>query len=478
MSASLAGNVKALISFARFADPAAGPYLETYMNFSGKGLGLIASEDGSYHSEVLVELSIELLGKTVYSDQFRVMSPSIADSSLTVPDFVDLQRIPLKNGMYDMSIRLSDPSDPFDVPASLSQKIKMQHINRSYMSDIQVISGMTNSESATMYTKVGYELIPYASDFYPENMNELIFYTEFYPGKADQASKMGFLVDAYVVDQQTRGVVNNLRKYFKRDAGSVETILYKFPIEDLPNGNYALVVDLKDQFNKDLDSKEFPFQRSNTLMSSGDPETEDFVSTNDFTKQYGDPNYLKELIRCYYPIASAEEERMIEKKLNLLDANQMQKFMYGFWSKRNPLNPEEEWKKYEKALKQVQGEYGTKHQHGCHTDRGRVFLQYGAPNSISKNYYEPSSYPYEIWHYYHVEATNVISQQNVKFVFARLEQGLQNFTLIHSTGEGEMNNPRWKLELHQRTQMYRDIDQEDTFEYHGGKADERFNNPY
>lgn len=478
VSAGMAGNVTALISFARFADPAKGPYLETYMNFSGKNLGLLDSEDGTYHSEVLVELTLDLLGKTVYSDQYRVISPSVSDTSLAVPDFVDLQRIPLKNGMYKMTIRLSDPSDAFDVPTTITQQIKMQHINKTYMSDVQIISGMTKSESPTMYTKVGYDLFPFASDFYSETMNELIFYTEFYPGKADKASKMSFLIDAYVIDQQTRGVVNNLRKYFKREAGEVETVLHKFPITQLSSGNYALVVELKDKNNKKLDSREFPFQRSNTLNESSEVLSDDFVSSNDFTKQYGDPTILKELIRCYYPIASAEEEKMIEKRLNLLDIGQMQKFMYGFWSKRNPTNPEADWKNYEKALRQVNGEYGSKQSHGCHTDRGRVYLQYGAPNSISKNYYEPSSYPYEIWHYYHVETTNVISQQNVKFVFARLEQGLQNFTLIHSTGEGEMNNPRWKLELHQRSQIFRDIDQEDTFEYHGGKATERFNNPY
>jgi len=34
------------------------------------------------------------------------------------------------------------------------------------------------------------------------------------------------------------------------------------------------------------------------------------------------------------------------------------------------------------------------------TDRGRVYLKYGPPNIISRKLYEPSSYPYEIWHYY------------------------------------------------------------------------------
>ena len=471
-----AGNVKALLSFSRFADPNNGPYLESYLNINGKGLEPIATEGGGVHAEVLIEISITKLGKEVYKDSYRILSPSVLDSSVQIPDFVDIQRIPLKDGMYDLTISLSDAGDQFALTANIKQQIKMSSPASTYMSDLQIVSGMVKNDNPNMYTKVGYDLIPYASDFYPESITELAFYMEFYPNKADQKKQQQYVVDAYIVDSYSRMAVNNLRKYFKRDASEVGSLLHSFPIRDLVSGNYILVVDLKDRENKKLDSREFPFQRSNNIFEASE-DGEEYISSN-FTSQYGDPKKLETYLRCYYPIADPREESMIEKQLNYNDVDQMQKFMYGFWNRRNPSDPEGEWIKYKKALDQVQVEYGDKRQHGCHSNRGRVFLQYGAPNSISKNYYEPASYPYEIWHYYHVETTNVISQNNVKFVFARMEQGLQGFTLLHSTGEGELNNPRWKLELHQRTQIYRDVDQEDTFEYHGGKATERFDNPY
>ncbi|MFT4524883.1 MAG: GWxTD domain-containing protein [Bacteroidia bacterium] len=471
-----AGNVKALLSFSRFADPDNGAYLETYLNFNGSSLEPISADDGGFHGEVLIEISIVKLGKEVYKDSYRVYSPSILDSTSSLPDFVDIQRIPLKNGMYDFTISLKDAADQFALPAIIEQQIKISNSSNTYMSDLQIVGGMIKNESPNMYTKVGYDLFPYASDFYPQTMSDLTFYMEFYPNKSDQSKQQQYVVDAYVVDSYSRMAVNSLRKYFKRDALSVGSVLHSFPIADLTSGNYILVVDLKDRDNKKLDSREFPFQRSNDIFNTND-NSEEYLTAN-FTLQFGDPKKLETYLRCYYPISDPREESMIEKSLNYNDLEQMQKFMYGFWNRRNPTNPEEEWMKYKKALDQVQVEYGNKRNHGCHTNRGRVYLQYGAPNSISKNYYEPASYPYEIWHYYHVETTNVISQNNVKFVFARMEQGLQDFNLLHSTGEGELNNPRWKLELHQRTQIYRDVDQEDTFDYHGGKASERFDNPY
>ncbi|MFT4682027.1 MAG: GWxTD domain-containing protein [Granulosicoccus sp.] len=472
----MGGNVKALLSFARFSDPANGVYLESYLNINGQSLERISDNEGGFHAEVLVEITITKLGKEVYSDNYRVISPTAKDSTQKIADFVDIQRIPLKSGMHELTISFKDAADEFAVPATIVQPIKMSDSQKTYMSDLQIVSSMVKNENPNMYTKVGYDLIPYASDFYPETMKDLTFYMEFYPNKVDQNKNEEYVVDAYIVDSYSRMAVNNLRKYFKRDASEVGSVLHFFPIQNLASGNYILIVDLKNRENEKLDSREFTFQRSNNIFEPSD-NGEEYVSTN-FTSQYGDSKKLETYLRCYYPIAGPREENMIENQLNFNDLDQLHKFMYGFWNRRNPGDPEGEWMKYKKALDQVQVEYGDKRNHGCHTDRGRVYLQYGSPNSISKNYYEPASYPYEIWHYYHVEASNVISQNNVKFVFARMEQGLNNFNLLHSTGEGELNNPRWKLELHQRTQTFRDIDQEDTFDYHGGKATERFNNPY
>ena len=213
-----AGNVQALLSFSRFADPVNGAYLETYLNFNAESLETLKTDDGGFHGEVLIEISILKLGKEVYKDSYRVFSPTVQDSTLNLPDFVDIQRIPLKNGLHEFTISLTDVGDLFALPATIKQQIKISHSSKTYMSDLQIVGGMVKNEEPNMYTKVGYDLIPYASDFYPKEMKDLMFYLEFYPSKSDQTKAQQYVIDAYVVDSYSRMVVNNLRKYFKRDA--------------------------------------------------------------------------------------------------------------------------------------------------------------------------------------------------------------------------------------------------------------------
>ncbi len=238
----LGGNVKALLSFARFTDPENGPYLESYLNINGASLERIANENGGFHAEILVEISISKLGKEVYQDSYRIISPSVSDSSTIIPDFVDIQRILLKDGLHALTISLKDAADQFALPVTINQEIKMINSQNTNMSDLQIVGSMVKNDQPNMYTKVGYDLYPYTSDYYPESVNDLIFYLEFYPSESDKKKKQEYIVDAYVVDDYTRMVSNNLRRYFKHDAQGVGSVLYNFPLQDLESGNYILVV--------------------------------------------------------------------------------------------------------------------------------------------------------------------------------------------------------------------------------------------
>jgi len=77
---------------------------------------------------------------------------------------------------------------------------------------------------------------------------------------------------------------------------------------------------------------------------------------------------------------------------------------------------------------------------GYLTDRGRVYLEYGPPNSISESSSSQLAYPYQIWHYYQLTK----SQQNKKFVFFNRTGALNEYELIHSNALGEPQNPKWR----------------------------------
>jgi GWxTD domain-containing protein len=156
----------------------------------------------------------------------------------------------------------------------------------------------------------------------------------------------------------------------------------------------------------------------------------------------------------------------------------MKRFMYNFWILRNPDNPEEAWLTFWKEVEKVNGAYSTNIYKGYDTDRGRVYLQYGPPNTISPNYFEPNTYPYEIWHYYTLRDHISANQSNRKFVFAQTEQGSAEFDLIHSDAKNEINNRRWNYDLHKRSTSTIDLDQENTGSHYGGRSKEFYQNPY
>ena len=89
--------------------------------------------------------------------------------------------------------------------------------------------------------------------------------------------------------------------------------------------------------------------------------------------------------------------------------------------------------------------YGNSFKKGFESDRGRVYLQYGAPTNIITRETSPQEYPYEIWQY------NKIKQfSNKRFIFFNPNLVGNFFTLLHSNMVGELKNPNWQFELNQR----------------------------
>ena len=88
---------------------------------------------------------------------------------------------------------------------------------------------------------------------------------------------------------------------------------------------------------------------------------------------------------------------------------------------------------------------------------------------------EPGAYPYEIWHYY-----EVANQHNKRFVFMSKDSAANDYQLIHSDVVGEINNPRWQLEIYSRIygQGYdQGVDQTEYEKGWGSHAGDLYNNP-
>ena len=151
----------------------------------------------------------------------------------------------------------------------------------------------------------------------------------------------------------------------------------------------------------------------------------------------------------------------------------MQQYFYSFWLKRNSVDPEKSWMEFKHEVSKVNKAYGTLIKKGYETDRGRVYLEYGEPNTITESASDPSAYPYEIWQYYSLH-----NQKNRKFVFYQPDLVTNDYELLHSDAIGELSDPSWEMKLNKRNTPTYNINQTKSYDYFGGKADDYYKNPH
>ena len=72
---------------------------------------------------------------------------------------------------------------------------------------------------------------------------------------------------------------------------------------------------------------------------------------------------------------------------------------------------------------------------GWRTDRGRIFIKYGAPDEILERKVQTGLMPYEIWKY--------TRQRNLKYVFMDLTR-FGNYQLIYTDDRRERSRPDWQ----------------------------------
>lgn len=479
-SSAVGQDLRAELAISRFVSQENEPYLETYLRMKGESLLLAESDVGTY-ATVLITYKISKAGTVVYQDAYKLNGP-VTEKGQPSVDFMDQQRIPLKSGKHELKMTIEDLNNPDGNVAKITQEVVIENkALKVFLSDFQLVDSYTKTINQNIFSKVGFDLLPYTSNFYPQERNAISFYAEIYNTNRKFGSDEEFLINMFVENADDGKIVNELRKFTKHIGKLVVPVLHTFPLDKVASGNYNLVLEARDRKNEVLDRQVILFQRSNPIQEAYVEETpSDGIRNYDhtFVGKYNRPEELEEYLRCLHPISTEEEITDVNRRMNFNDPAMMKRFMYNFWIQRNPDNPEKAWLSYWKEVEKVNGAYTTGIYKGYDTDRGRVYLQYGPPNTISPNYFEPNTYPYEIWHYYTLRDHLSADQSNRKFVFAQIEQGTAEFDLIHSDAKNEINNRRWNYDLHKRSSSTIDLDQENSGSHYGGRSKDFFENPY
>ena len=469
-------DLVAYFNYATFNIPAKGPYVETYISVFGNTVAYKKMPSGKFQAQVEISMLFTQNDSIKASQKYILSSPEITDTSAkSTVNFVDLKRVSLKVGLYKLEISIRDKNRD-QKPFTGTQDIIVSFPgDRVTFSDIELVESYSKTATQTVLTKNGIDIIPYTSNFYPDNLSKLSFYAEVYNAKALLGDSSKFVISYYIESYEQRKKLDKYSKFSIQKSGPVNILLSEFDITDLPTGNYNVVMEVRDKTNALVTDRKVFFQRYNPHGKFDTQDISSLTVSNTFVASITSADTLRDYIRSLRPIATEGEKLFMDNQLMGGSLELMQQFFLSFWVTRDNVTPEQSWKRYHGEVVKVNKAFSTTAFRGYDTDRGRVWLQYGAPDQRTVVENEPNSYPYEIWQYYRLKPQN---QTNKKFVFFNEDLASNDYKLMHSDARGEVYDANWQMKLQKRTVQSNNMDiTKPGIDHYGNNVDENFKNP-
>lgn len=441
-------NLKAFLSEGQFYAPEAGNYIEIQLNFVGYSLKYIDREEETF-AEVEISQVFSQNDTVVVADKYLLKSPLVIDS--LVEDFHDIQKYLLAPGKYRYELVIRDVNSEME-PISVSKLIEIDDLSKelTFSSFTAAESIMANPKIQSIFTKVGYDVIPMVGDYYPTEIQNLLYYVEVYNTETALEDSV-YVVEQKIIGRDVRFDLEEYTRYFRYSASPIQPVAKVVDISMLPTGAYTIELNLLNRDKKILARTAFDFDRNNTEKVN-DLAFESVVLDPAFAESIPQDStgyYVASLI----PISRQGEVKNIINLLKEKDKDQNIRYLQAFWKETAPENPYEGWIKYKIQVQNVERLFATNYQAGFDTDRGRVFLQYGAPSSVIEQPSSPSEYPYEIWQF-----DQIGNFSNRRFIFYNKTNLINEYVLLHSDMIGEIQNYRWQYSLNKRNTPDNDLD--------------------
>lgn len=462
--------IEAYFDYATFHIPGEGPMVETHLNFFGETLQYDSTDAGLQAS---VEITMMLFsGDSIVNFSKKTLTSGIVQDSL-FNDFIDQQRFMLNYGEYVLEVQLKQIASPEEA-VTFSEAIVVNKPEQPiFSSDIQWISAYKKAAEVSDYSKSGYDLLPYVSNYIPFEMNDLLFYAEIY-GTADKLGESEpFLITYHIENFESNQPTGDFMGRMRAKAAPVVPVMKQIDVSNLSTGNYNLIIEARDRENNLISQSIRFFQRVGAQREITDADYASVLEEHVFTKRITDRDTLYAYIASLVPIAGPKEKSLIYRFEENKDVDMMQRFLYNFWFARDEVNPALAWQDYLDDVRIVEAKYGTPNKRGYETSMGRIHLTYGAPDVVTDRPHEPSSYPYQIWQYFRAGPWS-----NVRMVFYDRTLLQSDYEMLHCDKiPGEIKNPRWDMLIHQRDTPLHNIDRTQSKDHFGGRTQDLWETP-
>ncbi len=456
-----AKNLKAYLMMAEFTGNQEGNFIETYLNIASKSINYAKNSNGKFQSSIAVNMLFTRNDSVFAFEKYNLLSPEYDDTTTLKPNFIDVQRFLLKRGAYTFELSITDNNNS-NKPFSYTQQVSVD-INPDIPSiaSVELVDSYNKAETPGHFTKNGFDIVPHVSSYYPETISELTFYTELYSINRDIPEGETFIINTYLEAFENGVKMQDYFRFNRSKSAKVVPVLGALNIKNLPSGNYNFVIEARDKENKLIADQRLFIQRSNPKVEANLNELNALDISRTFVEKISSDS-LNEYIKYLRPISTRLEVEYAKNVIASKELLNKQKYFLSFWQKRNQPNPEQEWDNYHNLVKEANRLFKTQSRKGYATDRGRVYLQYGKPDSRMVFDREPSLYPYELWQYYKLN-----NRTNRRFVFVNTDLVSNNYNLIHSDAIGEVRDDRWQTRLNRRNNMYQSFDQEKAIDQFG-----------
>ena len=446
------------------------PFISTSLQFSS-GTFKYKGQAGGLIANVEITQIFRSGDSIAFIDKYLLSSPVMADS--IVDDFYDVQRYGLNPGIYNYELIIKDVLSGEVISGEQSIFIDEFQTSKIQFSDIEFIEDAYKSDAQNNFVKNGFFTLPYLTNYFPPEINKIAFYFEIY--NADKVLGPGQeYILTYSIKNFSNGIpYEGIFKFQRTAAQPITPIIAFLPINELPSGEFDLAINLIDKNSDTLISKTVYFQRRNYTTQADLLSLENLSIDKSFQTEISwdsIPYFLASIM----PISPGYEYETIRLMLKGSDTTLMQKYFYAFWLKTNPDKPYESWLKYRSQVYYTEALFGTQIKAGFETDRGRIWLKYGAPDMVIDRPNEPSAYPYQIWQYYRIG-----QRSNIQFVFYNPDLVTNDYPMLHSEMQGELQNYRWQHDLYKRDSPSSNLDDpnDGNKAHYGGNSSTYFINP-
>lgn len=415
---------------------AAPPYIkvEIYQSI-GRDRLTYRQEGNTFHASFAIETTVLYADSVIFHHVVNESDSVAGESEIkSGQQFIYAHPILLSPGQYRLVTKLTDHIAKLDASRSLPLDVGNFSNDSLALSDIQMAASIQKAAgAASVLDKNNLRITPNPQCLYGDGQENLTFYAELY-NLRDAGKEPGAYQVDYIIENGKGEFLNRLPGKSRRKTGSRAAIYAAFEISTLASGTYRLRLEARDQDTggRATAFKKFMvFRREEDLAKAGGREQNVYSNLDAAALQA----YFDKL--SY--IVISEEKAVFHQ----LDLSGKQNFLVEFWRRRDPTpgTPKNEFKDdYIQRLVQAQANFSAGNTEGWKTDRGRIFLTYGAPNHIDREPDSPDKNAFEIWSYNDLEG-------GAQFIFIDVSSN-SNYKLVHSTYRREVNDPNWQFYLY------------------------------